>query len=227
VEEDDLQNRCAVHILRGCVQGVLRVLLDGGEPRVFASHDAALIQDDIDSHLKEVFLSDGDGLEDTVIEHELRPLRKVLMLMELDEPTLMGLFHGCKVKPSYNPDKPALPPYPTDGNLTTNPDVLLRVLAHRADRTISKLLKTHYNLPRGLDASEMYRAKAKLFQGMLGFSSAGAGGSGGSSSYYNPGGSNRLSPLRAEAGDKPRKSRSSFNVLSKSMGKPRWGKKGS
>mmetsp|Transcript_27716 Transcript_27716/g.78388 ORF Transcript_27716/g.78388 Transcript_27716/m.78388 type:complete len:146 (-) Transcript_27716:459-896(-) len=52
VEEDDLQNRCAVHILRGCVQGVLRVLLDGGEPRVFASHDAALIQDDIDSHLK-------------------------------------------------------------------------------------------------------------------------------------------------------------------------------
>mmetsp|Transcript_27719 Transcript_27719/g.78437 ORF Transcript_27719/g.78437 Transcript_27719/m.78437 type:complete len:168 (+) Transcript_27719:195-698(+) len=132
-----------------------------------------------------------------------------------------------QVKPSYNPDKPALPPYPTDGNLTTNPDVLLRVLAHRADRTISKLLKTHYNLPRGLDASEMYRAKAKLFQGMLGFSSAGAGGSGGSSSYYNPGGSNRLSPLRAEAGDKPRKSRSSFNVLSKSMGKPRWGKKGS
>ena len=52
MEDDDLQNTCALHILRGCVQAILRVLLDGGEPRVFASHDAKLIESDIDSHLK-------------------------------------------------------------------------------------------------------------------------------------------------------------------------------
>ena len=58
-----------------------------------------------------------------------------------------------------------MPPYPQGSSvrLSANGDVVLRVMAHRADRACSKVLKTHYNLPRGDDSSEGWKVQVKSF----------------------------------------------------------------
>lgn len=78
----------------------------------------------------------------------------------------MELCCQVQAKPKYRADSPSMPPYPSTG-LATSPDVLLRVMAHRADRGCSKILKIEYNLPRGEDSAEMFKSKIKFFKAAL------------------------------------------------------------
>jgi hypothetical protein len=51
VESEEVQGRVALQLLRECVQVLLRVLLDGGQARVFAESDAGMIEEDVERHL--------------------------------------------------------------------------------------------------------------------------------------------------------------------------------
>jgi len=166
VDDFDLRDMCALHTLRGMVRALLRVLLDGGDARFFGPQDAEFIEKDIDADLRGLFLSDGDGLDDETVEKELKPVREVLLLMKRDSSQLMLDFEKLEVKPEYYPGEPQMPPYPSQ-KLAGDPQVLLRVLCHRADRNCSKLLKKHYQLPRSEASNEVLKAKAKRFSALF------------------------------------------------------------
>ena len=67
-----------------------------------------------------------------------------------------------QVKPEYDYDRPSMPPYP-EGSLSARNEVVMRVMAHRADYGCSKALKHQYNLPRGEDPSEGWKVQVKSF----------------------------------------------------------------
>jgi len=157
LESVELQRQVALQLLRDCVQSVLRVLLDGGQARVFTEDDAGMIEEDVGQHIVGMFYADGDGLDDMDIDAELAPLRDVCELMAAPSHSLIEKHSALPEPPKYDShsqhqptEASGMPPYPTQvpGGLTGNPDVLLRVMCHRADRLCSKLLKEVYHMHR-------------------------------------------------------------------------------
>lgn len=47
-----------------------------------------------------LFLSDGEGLPEGIVEAELRPIREVLMLMGMESEELISSFHQLKARHS-------------------------------------------------------------------------------------------------------------------------------
>ncbi|MED6184987.1 Protein unc-13, variant 2 [Stylosanthes scabra] len=76
---EPLRDRIVTSLLQASLDGLLRVILDGGPSRVFFPGDAKLLEEDLDV-LKEFFISGGDGLPRGVVENQIARVRHVIKL---------------------------------------------------------------------------------------------------------------------------------------------------
>lgn len=138
---DALPPRLARGVCIALVGAVQSVLLDGGPFRLFTPQDVDMLEADM-AQLRAMFFADGDGITLEEVDAICRPLSDVVDCMQLDTGLLIqnlkqanALARGSKSPP---PGTPA----------AMDPDVLLRILCHRADHAASKYLKKDYKIPK-------------------------------------------------------------------------------
>ncbi|KAL4439477.1 hypothetical protein ABPG77_008806 [Micractinium sp. CCAP 211/92] len=138
---DALPPRLARAVCIALVGAVQSVLLDGGPFRLFTPQDVDMLEADM-AQLRAMFFADGDGITLEEVDAICRPLSDVVDCMQLDTGLLIqnlkqanALTRGSKSPP---PGTPA----------AMDPDVLLRILCHRADHAASKYLKKDYKIPK-------------------------------------------------------------------------------
>ena len=130
-----LAPRMAGHVCKTLAAAVLHVLLDGGPNRLFMSQDMPAIREDFEK-LKAMFYAEGAGLDPAAVARLCGPLEEVIYAMSLDGPSLIAAAKATKKQPLKASVKGGAP---TAGGL--DPDVVLRVMCHRADYEVSKFLK--------------------------------------------------------------------------------------
>ncbi|KAL4437302.1 hypothetical protein ABPG75_004441 [Micractinium tetrahymenae] len=138
---DALPPRLARGVCIALVGAVQSVLLDGGPFRLFTPQDVDMLEADM-AQLRAMFFADGDGITLEEVDAICRPLSDIVDCMQLDTGLLIqnlkqasALARGSKSPP---PGTPA----------AMDPDVLLRILCHRADHAASKYLKKDYKIPK-------------------------------------------------------------------------------
>ncbi|KAK2428159.1 protein unc-13 protein [Trifolium repens] len=71
---ESLRDRVVTGLLQASLDGLLRVLLDGGPSQLFLPSDAKLMEEDLEV-LKEFFISGGDGLPWGVLQNQVTRVR--------------------------------------------------------------------------------------------------------------------------------------------------------
>ncbi|BBN07882.1 hypothetical protein MPTK1_4g07000 [Marchantia polymorpha subsp. ruderalis] len=137
-----LRDRIVLGLLQASLEGLLRVLLDGGPTRVFADTDSDMLEEDLSS-LKEFFIADGDGLPRGVVENAAAPVQQILNLYSLETSIVIDSFKRASEQMASGGSVQRSGP-----RIATDADTLLRVLCHRLDREASKFLKKQYKLPK-------------------------------------------------------------------------------
>ncbi|CAK0780416.1 hypothetical protein CVIRNUC_005046 [Coccomyxa viridis] len=133
-------------LLATMVEALMRVLLHGGPCRWFIVDDMDMLEDDLQL-LKSLFEAEGEGLSKPQIEELCAPLAGLLVTMQLDTGILMSNFKQATSKgrgqdPVIDPLGPA-----------NNPQTIVAILAHRADRSASKFLKKELSMPKTAEDS--------------------------------------------------------------------------
>lgn len=141
--EDPLRDRVVLGLLQAALEGLLRVLLDGGPARAFAQSDSDMLEEDL-SLLKEFFIADGDGLPRSVVNSAASPVQQILNLYTLETSIVIDSFKRASDQMVAGTSSVQR----MGPRVATDADTLLRVLCHRLDREASKFLKKHYNLPK-------------------------------------------------------------------------------
>ncbi|WOL11100.1 hypothetical protein Cni_G19861 [Canna indica] len=147
---DKIRNRVVTALMKASCDGFLLVLLAGGPHRVFSRQDSQIIEEDFRS-LKDMYLADGDGLPQEIVEKASSQVKNVLPLFHADTETLVERFKRLITETFGASAKSRYPLPPTTGNW--NPmeaNTVLRVLCHRNDDAATKFLKKTYNLPKKL-----------------------------------------------------------------------------
>nr|KJB60294.1 hypothetical protein B456_009G298800 [Gossypium raimondii] len=126
---EPLRDRVVTSLLQASLEGLLRVLLDGGPSRVFYPTDAKLLEEDLEI-LKEFFISGGDGLPRGVVENQVARVRLVVKLHGLETRELVEDLRS------------------SSGKLGADNQTLLRILCHRADSEASQFVKKQYKIPK-------------------------------------------------------------------------------
>ncbi|XLR35960.1 hypothetical protein S83_063860 [Arachis hypogaea] len=134
---EPLRDRIVTSLLQASLDGLLRVILDGGPSRVFFPGDAKLLEEDLDV-LKEFFISGGDGLPRGVVENQIARVRHVIKL------------HGYETRELIEDLKSASGMEMQGGKSKLGADskTLLRILCHRSDSEASLFLKKQYKIPK-------------------------------------------------------------------------------
>ncbi|KFM27238.1 hypothetical protein F751_4508 [Auxenochlorella protothecoides] len=151
------------------------VLLDGGPLRLFVPGDVDALEADLTA-LQALFHAEADGLELDEVESASAPLSAILDAMALDTDVLIANYKqalALPARPLATTQHGAAPaPAPA-----LDPDVLLRVLCHRAEHAASKFLKglkINKRLPLsavGQAGAAPQKVKSKTSPGLLrGFS---------------------------------------------------------
>ncbi|RWV99798.1 hypothetical protein GW17_00037283 [Ensete ventricosum] len=142
--------RVITALMKASFDGFLLVLLAGGPSRGFSRQDSHIIEDDFKS-LKDLYLADGDGLPEELIEKAAREVNNVLPLFRTDTESLIERFKRMVVETNGTAaiSKYPLPPNPGHWS-PTEPNTVLHVLCHRNDDAATKFLKRTYNLPKKL-----------------------------------------------------------------------------
>ncbi|XWS57034.1 hypothetical protein CRYUN_Cryun09bG0137000 [Craigia yunnanensis] len=126
---EPLRDRVVTSLLQASLEGILRVLLDGGPSRVFFPSDAKLLEEDLEI-LKEFFISGGDGLPRGVVENQVARVRLVVKLQGLETRELVEDLRS------------------SSGKLGADNQTLLRILCHRDDSVASQFVKKQYKIPK-------------------------------------------------------------------------------
>ncbi|XVF82445.1 hypothetical protein PTKIN_Ptkin16aG0048700 [Pterospermum kingtungense] len=126
---EPLRDPVVTSLLQASLEGLLRVLLDGGPSRVFIPSDATLLEEDLEI-LKEFFISGGDGLPRGVVENQVARARLVVELHGLETRELVEDLRS------------------SSGKLGADNQTLLRILCHRADSEASKFVKKQCKIPK-------------------------------------------------------------------------------
>ncbi|XP_022945388.1 uncharacterized protein LOC111449639 isoform X1 [Cucurbita moschata] len=134
---EPLRDRIVTSLLQASLDGLLRVILDGGPSRLFSTSDAKLLEEDLEV-LKEFFISGGDGLPRGVVENLVAHVRDVIKLHGYETRELIedlrsasgGNMHSSRYKPG------------------ADSKTLLRILCHRSDSEASQFLKKQYRIPK-------------------------------------------------------------------------------
>ncbi|KAF5446018.1 hypothetical protein F2P56_031682 [Juglans regia] len=134
---EPLRDRIVTSLLQASLEGLLRVVLDGGPSRVFSLADGKLLEEDLEV-LKEFFISGGDGLPRGVVENHLAPVRHVIQLHGYGTQELIDDLRSVSGSDMQD----------SRSKLGAEPKTLLRILAHRADSEASQFLKKQYKIPK-------------------------------------------------------------------------------
>ncbi|XP_074565465.1 protein unc-13 homolog [Curcuma longa] len=130
---EPLRDRVVTGLLQASLDGLLRVILDGGPSRVFFLSDAKLIEDDLEI-LKEFFISGGDGLPRGTVENLVARIRPVISLLGYETRVLIDDLRDV-----------------TQGGRSkfgADTKTLLRILCHRSDSEASQFLKKQFKIPK-------------------------------------------------------------------------------
>ncbi|CAL9152086.1 unnamed protein product [Musa hybrid cultivar] len=142
--------RVITALMKASFDGFLLVLLAGGPSRGFSRQDSHIIEDDFKS-LKDLYLADGDGLPEELVEKAAREVNNVLPLFRTDTESLIERFKRMVVETNDSAAKSKYPLPPNPGHWSpTEPNTVLHVLCHRNDDAATKFLKKTYNLPKKL-----------------------------------------------------------------------------
>ncbi|XP_062200089.1 protein unc-13 homolog [Phragmites australis] len=143
-----LRNRAITALMKATFDGFLLVLLAGGPLRAFTRQDSQIIEDDFRA-LRDLYLADGDGLPEELVDKASSQVKNVLPLLRADSESLIERFKRMMVESNRSASKNRLPLPPTTGHWSPNePNTVLRVLCYRNDETATKFLKKTYNLPK-------------------------------------------------------------------------------
>lgn len=138
---EPLRDRVVLGLLQAALDGLLRVLLDGGPTRGFAATDSAMLEEDVNV-LKDFFVAEGDGLPKGVVENAASSVQQILNLYSLDTNQVIETFKRSSEQMAAG----ANPARTGSARLASDADTLLRVLCHRIDPVASKFLKTKMKL---------------------------------------------------------------------------------
>ncbi|KAK6928926.1 hypothetical protein RJ641_005131 [Dillenia turbinata] len=134
---EPLRDRVVTGLLQASLDGLSRVILDGGPSRVFCTNDAKLLEEDLEV-LKEFFISGGDGLPRGVVENQVARVRHVIKLMGYETRELIeDLKSASELEMQGSRSK-----------LGADTKTLLRILCHRSDSEASQFLKKQFKIPR-------------------------------------------------------------------------------
>ncbi|KAG8049620.1 hypothetical protein GUJ93_ZPchr0009g1125 [Zizania palustris] len=143
-----VRNRAITALMKATFDGFLLVLLAGGPLRAFTRQDSQIIQDDF-RILKDLFLADGDGLPEELVDKASSQVKNVLPLLQTDSESLIDRFKRMMAESNRSASKNRFPLPPTTGHWSPNePNTVLRVLCYRYDEAATKFLKKTYNLPK-------------------------------------------------------------------------------
>ncbi|KAL6655718.1 hypothetical protein ACP70R_006544 [Stipagrostis hirtigluma subsp. patula] len=143
-----VRNRAITALMKATFDGFLLVLLAGGPLRAFTRQDSQIIEDDFRA-LRDLYLADGDGLPEELVDKASSQVKNVLPLLRADSESLIERFKRMMVESNRSASKSRLPLPPTTGHWSPNePNTVLRVLCYRNDETATKFLKKTYNLPK-------------------------------------------------------------------------------
>ncbi|ONM54409.1 Retinol dehydrogenase 13 [Zea mays] len=143
-----VRNRAITALMKATFDGFLLVLLAGGPLRAFTRQDSQIIEDDFRA-LRDLYLADGDGLPEELVDKASSQVKNVLPLFRADSESLIERFRRMMVESNRSASKNRLPLPPTTGHWSPNePNTVLRVLCYRSDETATKFLKKTYNLPK-------------------------------------------------------------------------------
>ncbi|KAL0025837.1 hypothetical protein WJX79_004875 [Trebouxia sp. C0005] len=144
---DSLHAYLARSLLQATTVAMQRVLLDGGPYRLYIADDVEYVEQDLEQ-LRVLFLADGQGLPAQDIEDLCAPVVDLLNVLQLETGILIKNFKDAKEEEKKALKAGRSPTQHT--SLVYDPDILQRVLAHRADRNASKFLKKELRLPKKL-----------------------------------------------------------------------------
>ncbi|CAH2073776.1 unnamed protein product [Thlaspi arvense] len=135
---EPLRDRIVTSLLQASLDGLLRVLLDGGPLRVFHPSESKLLEEDVEV-LKEFFISGGDGLPRGVVENQIARVRLVVKLHGYET---RELIDDLRSRSSLEMQQGGR------GKLGADTQTLVRVLCHRNDSEASQFLKKQYKIPK-------------------------------------------------------------------------------
>ncbi|KAG1346611.1 protein unc-13 [Cocos nucifera] len=145
-----VRNRVITALMKASFDGLLLVLLAGGPSRSFSQQDSQIIEDDFRS-LKALYLADGDGLPEELVEKASTQVRNVLPLFRTDSESLVERFKRMMAEAYGSAAKSRYPLPPTSGHWSpTEANTILRVLCYRNGEAATRFLKKTYNLPKRL-----------------------------------------------------------------------------
>lgn len=145
-----VRNRAVTALMKASFDGFLLAILAGGPSRNFTLEDSELLEDDFRA-MKELYIADGDGLPEEVVDKAASQVRNVLLLFRTDTDSLIGRYKRMIVEAYGNVAKSRYPLPPTSGQWSpTDANTVLRVLCYRKDEGASKFLKKTYGFPKKL-----------------------------------------------------------------------------
>ncbi|XP_064990051.1 protein unc-13 homolog isoform X1 [Musa acuminata AAA Group] len=162
---DSLRDQVVSSIFEATMDGYIWVMLDGGPARVFSESDATMMQQDLND-LKDLFVANGQGLPQDVVEKEARLGEEILDLYAMKAETIIDMLISAsqQIPNHLEIKKPGR-------RSATDVDTLLRVLCHKKDKYASKFLKIQYQLPKSSDyedtTGKVPPAKNPLLSDML------------------------------------------------------------
>ncbi|OAY53359.1 protein unc-13 homolog [Manihot esculenta] len=134
---EPLRDRIVTSLLQASLDGLLRVILDGGPSRIFFPTDAKLLEEDLEV-LKEFFISGGDGLPRGVVENHIARVRHVIKLHAYETRELID-----DLKSASGVERQS-----GGGKIGGDTQTLLRILCHRSDSEASQFLKKQFKIPK-------------------------------------------------------------------------------
>ncbi|GMH05086.1 hypothetical protein Nepgr_006926 [Nepenthes gracilis] len=134
---EPLRDHIVTSLLQASLDGLLRVLLDGGPSRIFSTGDAKLLEEDLDV-LKEFFISGGDGLPRGVVENLVARVRLIIKLQGYETRELID-----DLRSASGLELPG-----GKSKLGVDANTLLRILCHRNDSEASQFLKKQFKIPK-------------------------------------------------------------------------------
>lgn len=139
---EPLRDQIVMGLLQASLNGLLRVMLDGGPSRAFSQSDADVLEEDLQT-LKDFFIADGDGLPAALVENAADSVKQVLELYRSETTVIIQNFKHAseQVGSPYTPRR-------TGKRVSGDVDILLRVLCHKTDREALKFLKRHHKFPK-------------------------------------------------------------------------------
>lgn len=134
---EPLRDRVVTILLQASIDGLIRVLLDGGPSRLFFPSDGKLLEEDLEI-LKDFFICGGDGLPRAVVDEHIARLQQVVKL------------HGCETRELIenlrSPNGSEM--QGSGGRAGADGQAPLKILCHRSDSEASKFLKKNYKIPK-------------------------------------------------------------------------------